>query len=65
MLGRRQTRGEDRLQFGTQIFYSRFAQHGAKRQRATPLVHVDEADTRAQLATWLRDRAARSGLEVT
>ena len=46
------------------IFYARFAQHGAKRQRATPLVHIDEADTLAQLATWLRDRAARAGLEV-
>ena len=55
---------KERLKFGTLIFYSRFAQHGAKRQRATPFVHVDAADTRAQLATWLLDRAARAGLEV-
>ena len=55
----------DRLRFGSAVFYGRFAQHGTKRQRATPLIHVDAKAHSEQLATWLRDRAARSGLEVT
>ena len=55
----------DRLRFGTAIFYSRFAQHGTKRQRATPLIHVDEAQHADQLSSWLQARAAASGLEVT
>ena len=55
----------DRLRFGTAIFYSRFAQHGTKRQRATPLIHVDEPQHADQLSSWLRARAAaKAGLEV-
>ena len=54
----------DRLRFGTAIFHSRFAQHGTKRQRARPLIHVDEAQHGEQLDSWLRARAAASGLEV-
>ena len=53
-----------RLTFGSAVFYSRFHQFGTKRQRARPLIHVDPKQHTAQLATWLRDRAARSGLEV-
>ena len=44
--------------FGTNVFYSRFAQTGTKRQRATPLIHIDEAQHSEQLTTWLRDRAS-------
>ena len=51
------------LTFGTAIFYGRFAQTGTKKQRATPLIHVDPKQHSEQLTTWLRDRAA-SGLEV-
>ena len=54
----------DRLQFGTSIFYGRFAQHGTKRQRARPLVHIDEAQHAEQLAEWLRGRADAAGLDV-
>ena len=55
----------DRLTFGTDLFYSRFPQHGTKRQRKTPLIHVDEDDARARLVQWTRARAADAGLEVT
>ena len=55
----------DRLTFGSALFYSRFAQLGTKRQRATPLIHVDPKQHTAQLTTWLQARAAASGLEVT
>ena len=55
----------DRLQFGTAVFYSRFFQHGTKQRAATPLIHVDESEHTTQLSTWLRSRAAASGLEVT
>ena len=55
----------NQLTFGTNVFYSRFAQFGTKRQRATPLIHIDEAQHSEQLTTWLRDRAlAASGLVV-
>ena len=54
----------DKLQFGTGFFYGRFAQFGAKRQRATPLIHVDEAAHTKQLRTWLQARAAAAGLEI-
>ena len=55
----------DRLQFGTNVFYSRFSQHGTKHQRARPLIHVDAADVTRQFETWARDRAVASGMEVT
>ena len=54
----------DRLSFGSSIFYARFSQFGTKRQRARPLIHVDEKQHTDQLATWLKDRATRAGLEV-
>ena len=54
----------DRLTFGSTLFYGRFAQHGTKRQRATPLIHVDAKAHSEQLATWLQARAKASGLEV-
>ena len=54
----------DRLQFGSAVFYGRFAQSGTKRQRATPLIHVDPKQHSEQLTTWLQARAAASGLEV-
>ena len=31
----------DRLRFGTNVFYGRFPQSGTKRQRMTPLIHVE------------------------
>ena len=55
----------DRLLFGSSIFYSRYTQYGTKRQRARPLIFVDETDTSKRLATWLRARAEQSGLEIT
>ena len=55
----------DRLTFGSSIFYARFAQHGTKRQRAIPLIHIDPEQHTEQLSAWLRSRAAASGLEVT
>ena len=55
----------DRLTFGTAIFYGRFAQTGTKRQRQRTLIHVDAKAHSEQLTTWLRDRAASAGLEVT
>ena len=54
----------DRLRFGSSLFYGRFAQHGTKRQRATPLIHVDAKAHSEQLSSWLRARAAVAGLEV-
>ena len=55
----------DRLTFGSAVFYGRFAQHGTKRQRTTPLIHVDVDDARTRLAAWMTARAEASGLEVT
>ena len=55
----------DRLQFGSAVFYGRFHQHGAKHTPRRPLIHVDAKAHSEQLTTWLRDRAAASGLEVT
>ena len=55
----------DRLRFGSAVFYGRFAQYGTKRQRATPLIHIDPEQHTEQLSAWLRSRAAASGLEVT
>ena len=54
----------DRLRFGSSIFYSRFAQSGTKRQRATPLIHVDETQHTELLRTWLQARASAAGLEI-
>ena len=54
-----------RLTFGTDLFYGRFGQYGTKRQRATPLILVDEDDARTRLSDWMRARAEASGLEVT
>ena len=54
----------DRLQFGTQIFYSRFHQYGAKHTPRRPLIHVDEKQHTDQLTTWLQARAKSSGLEI-
>ena len=54
----------NRLKFGTNLFYSRFAQYGTKRQRTTPLILVNEADARARLVAWMTARAADAGLEV-
>ena len=55
----------DKLTFGTALFYGRFAQFGSRKQRATPLIHVDESQHADQLSSWLQARAAASGLEVT
>ena len=55
----------DRLRFGSSLFYGRFPQHGTKRQRATPLIHIDPEQHTEQLSAWLRSRAVASGLEVT
>ena len=55
----------DRLRFGSAVFYGRFFQYGTKRQRARPLIHIDEPKHADQLAAWLRTRAAAAGLEVT
>ena len=54
----------DRLTFGSSVFYSRFAQFGTRKQRATPLIHVNEADTSTRLGEWARARAVAAGLEV-
>ena len=51
----------DRLTFGTGVFYSRFTQTGTKRQRARPLIHVDDQAHTAQLVGWLQARAATAG----
>ena len=55
----------DSLQFGTSIFYGRFSHVGTKHQRARPIIHVDAADVTLKFATWARDRAVASGMEVT
>lgn len=52
------------LTIGSRIFYSGFHQYGAKNLPARTLVHVDEQDTAERLATWARERATASGLEV-
>ena len=52
------------LRFGTAIFYGRFAQTGTKRQRVTPIIHVDEADANTRLSEWTKVRARAAGLEV-
>ena len=54
----------NRLAFGTDLFYARFAQHGTTRQRKTPLIDVDVDDARTRLSDWMRARAEASGLEV-
>ena len=54
----------NRLEFGTSLFYSRFAQYGTKKQQATPLIHVDETDIGQRLALWAKSRAAAAGLVV-
>ena len=54
----------NRLEFGTEIFYARFAQHGTKKQRARRVIHVDETDIGQRLALWAKSRAAAAGLEV-
>ena len=54
----------DRLEFGTNVFYSRFAQYGTKRQRQRTLLHVDETAIGQRLGLWAKSRAAASGLEV-
>ena len=54
----------DSLTFGSSLFYGRFPQYGTKRQRKTPLIHVDEDDARARLVDWTRGRAEAAGLEV-
>ena len=37
---------------------------GRRRQRKTPLIHVDADDARTRLSDWMRARAEASGLEV-
>ena len=54
----------DKLTFGTALFYGRFAQFGTRKQRATPLIHVNPDQHADQLSSWLRARAVMSGLEV-
>ena len=54
----------DMLRFGSAVFYSRFSQVGTRKQRARPLIHIDEAQHAEQLRAWLMDRAKRSGIEV-
>ena len=55
----------DRLTFGSSVFYSRFAQFGTRKQRATPLIHVDADDASTRLGAWAKARAEASGLEIT
>ena len=52
------------LAFGSAVFYGRFAQSGTKHSPRRPLIHIDEADASSRFSAWLRDRAARAGLEV-
>ena len=52
----------DKLTFGTALFYGRFAQFWTRKQRATPLIHVNPDQHADQLSSWLQ---ARAGLEVT
>ena len=54
----------NRLEFGTEIFYGRFAQYGTKRQRQRTLLHVDETAIGQRLTEWARGRAAAAGLEM-
>ena len=55
----------DRLTFGSSLFYSRFSQAGTKRQPRRELIHIEPERHTAALASWLRTRAERAGLEVT
>ena len=55
----------NRLEFGTAVFYGRFAQYGTKRQRQRTLLHVDETAIGQRLALWAKSRARAAGLEVT
>ena len=55
---------ENRLEFGSAVFYGRFAQYGTNKQQATPLIHIDEAAIGQRLALWAKSRAAAAGLEV-
>ena len=43
------------LRFGTNLFYSRFSQHGTRRQTARPLIHIDEQQHTEQLP-WCTTR---------
>ncbi len=54
----------DALRFGSSVFYARFFQHGTRKQRKTPLVHVDPKQHTELLRTWLRSRAVAAGVEV-
>ena len=54
----------NRLEFGTSVFYGRFAQYGTRKQRARPVIHIDEADIGQRLTEWARGRVADAGLEV-
>ena len=54
----------DRLRYGSSIFYGRFHQHGAKNTPRRPLIYIDPEQHTEQLSAWLRDRAARAGVEV-
>ena len=54
----------DSLQFGSEVFYSRFWQFGTKRHAARPLIHVDAGRHSSQLSSWLRARAESGGLEI-
>ena len=54
-----------RLTFGTSLFYSRFTQFGTKKQRARPVIHVDETAIGQRLTEWARGRVAAAGLEIT
>lgn len=54
----------DRLRVGSDVFYSRFHQFGAKHTPRRPLIHVDEKQHVELLAEWLRSRASASGLEI-
>ena len=53
-----------KLTFGTSVFYGRFAQYGTKKQRARPVIHVDETSIGQRLSEWARGRVAAAGLEV-
>ena len=52
------------LTFGTNVFYSRFFQHGTRHHRQRTLIHVDQEAHAESLQTWLRARAEQSGLEI-
>ena len=55
----------DRLRFGSDLFYAKFPQRGTRKQKATPLIHIDPKQHNAQLEIWLNARASAAGLEVT